>query len=469
MPSSTRITHRRSVFAVSACLATLLGSVANAATITVDDDGDGPPQANVCTLRSAVAAANTDAAVGGCTAGDDADVIVFERGVLDVVLTEGQLVVAGDLTLRGTARVTIRRDAGTPPARILDATDANATLTLDRIALRDGYTTAGLINGRGAGIRSVGDVVLIDSVVGGNRTEGEGASGGGINMPAATVTLIRSEVSDNRTEGDSAEGSGIVASVLVMEHSLVRGNVASGDDVSGGGVFVDHATITDSTIADNAATGAGAINGGGVYAMQSLSVERSLVTGNAVTITATDAAGGGLACACHVQVLNSTVSGNSAAVGGGVVAPILTVYSSTFTDNIAADGSSGGIALLQVNGASQFDISSSIVHGNTGDIGSPLGFALVEGSHNVVGTAATPFVFMPEDTRSCDPALEALADNGGETWTHALGAGSCALDTGDNPGGYATDQRGAPRTSGTATDVGAFEVLPTAIFLDGFE
>jgi hypothetical protein len=50
-----------------------------------------------------------------------------------------------------------------------------------------------------------------------------------------------------------------------------------------------------------------------------------------------------------------------------------------------------------------------------------------------------------------------LAKNGGPTATHALGSGSPAIDAGANPVPLTTDQRGLPRTVGTATDIGAFE------------
>ena len=56
--------------------------------------------------------------------------------------------------------------------------------------------------------------------------------------------------------------------------------------------------------------------------------------------------------------------------------------------------------------------------------------------------------------------LGALADNGGPNQTHALLAGSAALDGGD-PAFAAdptTDQRGLPRVANARIDIGAFEV-----------
>jgi hypothetical protein len=70
-----------------------------------------------------------------------------------------------------------------------------------------------------------------------------------------------------------------------------------------------------------------------------------------------------------------------------------------------------------------------------------------------VGTAANPI----------DPRLGPLANNGGPTRTHALLAGSPAIDASDNSAAPATDQRGVARSrdgddDGTSVvDIGAFE------------
>ena len=58
---------------------------------------------------------------------------------------------------------------------------------------------------------------------------------------------------------------------------------------------------------------------------------------------------------------------------------------------------------------------------------------------------------------STDPMLEALALNGGPTSSMRPLPGSPAINTGSNPAGLATDQRGAARVVGTAADMGAYE------------
>jgi hypothetical protein len=61
-----------------------------------------------------------------------------------------------------------------------------------------------------------------------------------------------------------------------------------------------------------------------------------------------------------------------------------------------------------------------------------------------------------------DLKLGPLADNGGRTQTHALLAGSPAIDAGGNGISAIYDQRGLgfPRTVGAGTDIGAYEFTP---------
>jgi hypothetical protein len=71
---------------------------------------------------------------------------------------------------------------------------------------------------------------------------------------------------------------------------------------------------------------------------------------------------------------------------------------------------------------------------------------------NQVGTAASPI----------DPLLGPLQDNGGPTQTHALLAGSPAIDRGLSPDGAPpSDQCGVGRSG--APDIGAFEYTPPPV------
>jgi hypothetical protein len=72
-----------------------------------------------------------------------------------------------------------------------------------------------------------------------------------------------------------------------------------------------------------------------------------------------------------------------------------------------------------------------------------------------VGTSVAPI----------DPMLGLLQDNGGPTFTHALLAGSPAIDAGDNDGAPFLDQRGAPRIQNSTIDIGAFESGPDDDFV----
>src|SRR6185295_2746605 len=74
--------------------------------------------------------------------------------------------------------------------------------------------------------------------------------------------------------------------------------------------------------------------------------------------------------------------------------------------------------------------------------------------------AAPADVALGDNQFDVDPGLQALAANGGPTYTHAILSSSAAHDAGSNSTGLTTDQRGPgfARTFGAGTDVGAFEV-----------
>jgi predicted outer membrane repeat protein len=241
-------------------------------------------------------------------------------------------------------------------------------------------------------------VRLIGSTVSGNST----INGGG-GIKAVTATLTGSTVSGNHANN----GGGIQATTVILTNSTLSGNSARHD---GGGFFATTATLTNSTVSGNSAL----FQGGGVRA------------------------------AAKLILLNATVTDNSAFTGGGVFLP------------------SGGDSKVR----------NSIIAGNLihlGGAGPDVSGAFTSAGHNLIGevTGATGFTngvngdLVGTVVNPIDPMLGPLAFNGGPTRTHALLAGSPAIDHGDNTGAPATDQRGLARVKdgdgdGTATiDIGA--------------
>ena len=173
--------------------------------------------------------------------------------------------------------------------------------------------------------------------------------------------------------------------------------------------------------------------------------------------------GGGLATFDNILVRNSTLSGNTAlTVGGGGLfmrfPALLDARNTTVTANSGHQG--GGILLTSQNASLQ----STIVSGNTADIrdGEDLAgsrSATIGGANNLIG-AVSSAIAIPDATLRGSADLLPLLYNGGPTRTHALRAGSAAIDAGNNASELPSDQRGSgfARVVGAAADIGAFEL-----------
>lgn len=209
------------------------------------------------------------------------------------------------------------------------------------------------------------------------------------------------------------------ATVTMTGLTITRGNGNTGSE--GGGVYANSATLRliRSTLSGSVTSGSKA--GGGVWSNSStLELINSTVSAN----TATGAQGGGVyANGGSVLVSNSTVAGNSASSGGGIYRSA----SLTLRNSIVADNTGGQIA------------GSGTITSN--------GKNVVEGG--CTGCSASDL--------TADPNLGALANNGGDSYTHALLSGSPALNSASNTDAQATDQRGRARPQGTTADMGAFE------------
>jgi predicted outer membrane repeat protein len=155
----------------------------------------------------------------------------------------------------------------------------------------------------------------------------------------------------------------------------------------------------------------------------------------------------------NIELMSSTISGNSAQhYGGGIYVdlstnnPTMTIVNSIVAGNMD-DGNSPDMR-PDPNGTLTINYSLIGVLDGLGVITGNVG--------NVSGTGDTPL----------DPLLGNLADNGGPTMTHALIAGSPAVNAGDsefNPSIFSpplfNDQRGDgfPRVARARVDIGAFE------------
>jgi uncharacterized repeat protein (TIGR01451 family) len=88
------------------------------------------------------------------------------------------------------------------------------------------------------------------------------------------------------------------------------------------------------------------------------------------------------------------------------------------------------------------------------------GGAIITLGHNLEN-GSTCMLTDPTDIHA-NPLLGPLANNGGPTDTHALLAGSPAIDAGDSANCPSPDQRGVSRPQAEGCDIGAFEAVAVA-------
>jgi hypothetical protein len=166
---------------------------------------------------------------------------------------------------------------------------------------------------------------------------------------------------------------------------------------------------------------------------------------------------------------NVTISGNSAQYGGGLLVTNIdpsTILNSTITANLDPVGTGTG----GIYAASAVSFKNTIVANNDGDECWDIsGLNITSLGYNIEDTNTCGFS-ATGDQHSTNPLLGLLANNGGETLTHALLPGSPAIDGGTNAGCPAKDQRNVNRPidgdlSGFGQcDVGAYEA-PIRVYL----
>jgi hypothetical protein len=290
-----------------ALLCALGQAPALAATINVDGTS--------CTLIDAIAAANTDAPAGGCTAGSGADTLVLPAGSTHTLTQSydygpnGLPLVTSAITIAGNGS-TITRDPSAPQFRILEVAPSG-DLTLQETTVSGGVSSAS-----GGGVSNYGVLTLTNSTVSGNSASGSG----GVRNSGTLMTLTNSTVSGNSAGQYSAGGVSNYAGMATLTNSTVSGNSAAD---RGGGMFNSGTlTLTNSTLSGNSAVfGGGVYNGSAGYG--TVTLIQTLVSGNTVSTLGPEVVNypGGTSPAGTVIANNLNLFGHDGVVGVTGFAP----------------------------------------------------------------------------------------------------------------------------------------------------
>jgi len=259
---------------------------------------------------------------------------------------------------------------------------------------------------------------LTTSMSGVTITGGGGVGQGGGIFAAGLLNLTDATVSGNRVDDPafiSNQGGGIFnLDQMNLRNVTISGNVGerglqSSFGPQGGGLFDNGSptsTLVNVTISGNELTGSGSQGGGMFYNADSLST----------TLT------------------NVTIAGNTAPTdvdGAGIFVNDELTFVNT---------------LVALNRTTAGTVSNCFDNGT-----------VISSGHNLEEGTDCNFV-AAGDIRNSNPLLGPLQDNGGPTDTHALPAGSPAIDAGDGSACPATDQRGTTRPQLAGCDIGAFEL-----------
>lgn len=485
-PVDSRSRHRGAMWIRALFLALVAGALlvsaagVEASTFTVNSSADIPdanplggvcetaPGNGVCTLRGAIQAANVHA-------GADTIMLPANTYLLTQVGAAEDKSLSGDLDITDSVAII---GAG-PGSTIIDG---NGAVTGERVFQIFACTGGG-------SPCDVGHPAIVASMSGVTIQHGQSPNIAGGILNDGALTLTNCTIANNIVSGVNDWGGGIYSSgTLTLINSTVADNTTGASNAYGGGIFNQGPMmITNSTISGNKTFGGTSSpgSGGGIYNVgATATITGSTISGN------TAANGGGIFKAGYpVVVINSTISGNSSTGGGGgfyAASGTTDLYNVTVTNNTANSddsgvGTGGGVANASGN---TFNFKNSIIAMNLNVIPMipfPLLAeddcfgAITSQGNNIMYAVDTDYCTVAGAVTLVDPNLGVLQFNGGLTQTHALLAGSAAIDgvvigdCTDNFGAtLTTDQRGVHRPSGVHCDIGAFE-LSDIIFQNGFQ
>jgi hypothetical protein len=344
-----------------------------------------------------------------------------------ITLTSGAIKLSNSVIISASALangIAIDGNATTPIFQV----DPKTTVTLISLTITNGYNSGNYNDGFGGGIAANGaDLVLNNCTLVNNRCA---ATGGALSATFGSLTMNRTTVSGNTCD--------YVSAIYIQDNPA----------------FIGNCTISG--------------NYGG--------------TGDALRFIAAN-------YDCALSIYNSTFTGNVASTNCGSAITIqatsdgLTAYAgltncTVVSNTVIETGQPAAVYLQPGDGttATPLGLYNTIISGNTsgGASADITGSALTSSSYNLIGVGGGLENGVNGNQVGIDnPLVAALGNYGGLTQTMPPLRGSPVIDDG---GGvlFSTDQRGLPRLSGNAVDIGAVELqigstppAPTGVSLSG--
>ncbi|MEO7326191.1 MAG: choice-of-anchor Q domain-containing protein [Dokdonella sp.] len=279
----------------------------------------------------------------------------------------------------------------------------------------------------------------------------------------AIFTVNFANVSNSAFVSNSAASGGAIhTQLLTLDSVRMMSNNAT---LKGGGAYVtNYAKIDRSRIENGTANADGA--GLWLHSSGDSTITRTLFTNN----NATNQGGGLWVTGPGTTTMGDvTISDNTAGAGGGLY---LEALGNMIATNVTLANNPNGKDLYKYG---DLTLQNSIIStpGQDNCVAALDNPAIVSFGHNLSDDTSCIGLDQPGDHTGINVLLDVLADNGGNTLTHALLSGSPAIDAGlaagcDSPAVGGVDQRGIGRGFGGNCDIGAYEMSDT-IFKNGFD
>lgn len=387
-----------------------------------------------CTLPNAVLSANTNTSVGGCQAGiplPGVDKIIVPNGTY-VLSSRLQITESVDILGSGTA-TTIVDGGGVTVVFYIGAplsTSPRPAVTISNLTVRNGYTDNGDYGGGIAIGRPFDADVTLDHL---NIINNKSGRGGGIGITDGNsrVRILRSTIDSNQANLDL--GGGI----------FINGYLSPATSAKPAGLF----ELIESTVSNNSSI----TFGGGLD----------------LTVNDLDSTGNYSNSPPKINIVNSTISGNTSQDHAGMVLIGSHSYNDVQLNSVTFYGNSitspKGLAAAQLYSQGLWTANNVLFQNPVGSFNCYINQAadktnvLRYPQFNYSIQSDSTCIF-PGGTGNQVPmtvTIGALANNGGPTKTHALPAGSKAIDVGGACPNI--DQRGASRPVNSICDVGAYE------------